>query len=116
MPRILDQTGAATAEVNLRNAAFGEENVTAAFDVSQVDFVRVQAWETSTASWDSGTLNVEWSLDGMNWVASGTSLTADGITDQIDVSSIPFIRAKKGTDASSTDPVVRIIVHGEVDR
>jgi hypothetical protein len=116
MPQIPDIQGAGSPSVSLKASSFGRETVTAGFNVSPVDFVRVQAFETSGASWDSATLNVEWSLDGSSWVASGTSLTADGITSQIDVSSIPFIRVAKGTDATSSTPVVRVIVHGEVDR
>lgn len=116
MPRILDTLGHASPEISLKTPTFGVENVTSAFDVSAVDFVRVQGWEVNGAAWDSGTVDVEWSLDGQNWVSSGTSLSADGITSQVDVSSISFIRAAKGTDASATTPIVRVIVYGEVDR
>ena len=115
MPLIHDVDGNSSRDLSLKAATFGQNNETAAFAVEPVDSVRVQAWETSGAAWDSGTVDLQGSLDGYNWVDLSVSLTADGITAKTDVQALPFIRVVKGTDASSSTPIVRVIVYGEVE-
>lgn len=115
MPLLPDTDGFMSRDISLKAATFGQNNETAAYAVDSVDSVRVQAWETGGAAWDSGTADLQGSLDGAKWVDLGVSLTADGITAKTDVQALPFIRLVKGTDASSTTPIIRVIVYGEVE-
>lgn len=117
MPRLRDVNNEDGAEISLKLPTFDRPNETAAYAVEGLDWVRVQAWETSNAAnWDSGTAKLQGSLDSYHWVDLGVSLTGDSITAKTDVTALAFIRVVKGTDASSATPVIRLIVQGEVNR
>lgn len=115
MAIVPDQSGQLSVELSLKAATATNPNSTSAYAVEGLDWVRVQAVETSAASWDSATLKLQWSLDSVDWFDSGTTLSADGLSAKVDIMAIGFVRLIKGTDATSATPIVRCVIFGEVE-
>lgn len=111
MPLLRNSDGD-TVKVSLKAATLEAPNASAAFSVSDVDWVRVQATETNGIAWDSGTLKLQFSLDGRQWYDSGTALSQDGISAKADVIAVGFVRLARGTEATSATPIIDAVIYG----
>jgi hypothetical protein len=114
MPVVNNFNGDAAEDLSLKAETVGSPVTSSVYNVEGLDWVRVQATVSGNA-WDSATLKLQASLDGVDWVDTSVSFSANGISDKFDVMALPLLRLTKGTDAASTSPVVRCVIFGEVE-
>ena len=114
MPVVNSFNGDASEDLSLKAETVGYPVTSSAYSVEGLGLIRVQATVPGDA-WDSATLKLQASLDGVDWADTSVSFSANGISEKFDVMALPLVRLSKGTDAASASPVVRCVIFGEVE-